>query len=123
VYYFRSGELSDFPVTVPGYETKFKLIHLTITQEQFDTMKTIPDFDTVLTENDFPDNSTQSFRAPLLFHSVYGFYLKGKYDSNVTPYQVFGILYLDSSFNTPTGFQLVFDVKLNKGGKNNFKSQ
>jgi hypothetical protein len=32
-------------------------------------------------------------------------------------------LYLDSSFNTPTGFQLVFDVKLNKGGKNNFKSQ
>jgi hypothetical protein len=22
VYYFRSGELSDFPVTVPGYETK-----------------------------------------------------------------------------------------------------
>jgi hypothetical protein len=123
VYYFRSGELSDFPVSVPGYQTKFRLIHLNLTQSEFDTMKTIPDFDTVLTENDFPDDNTQSFSAPLLFHNVYGFYLKGKYDNNITPYQVFGLLYLDSSFDTPSGFQLVFDVKINKGGKNNFKSQ
>jgi len=122
-YYFRSGDLSDFPRSVPGYQTRFKLIHLTVSQEQFDTMKVIPDSDTTLSENDFISDNTESFRAPLLFNTVYGFYLKGKFDNNITPSQVFGLLYLDSSFNTPSGFQLQFDVKINKAGKNKFKSQ
>ncbi len=122
-YYFRSGDLSDFPYSVPGYQTRFKLISLISNQSQFDTMKVIPDSDTTLTENDFTSNETGSFRVPLVFNSVYGFYLKGKYDSDVTPYRVFGILYLDESFNTPSGFQLRFDVKINKLGQNRFKSQ
>ena len=123
VYYFRSGELSDFPVSVPGYRTRFKLIMLQASQSQFDTMKVIPDTDSTLTENDFTSDNTESFRAPLLFNTVYGFYLKGKYDDNVTPNQVFGILYLDEAFNESTGFKLRFDVKINKDGRNSFKSQ
>lgn len=123
VYYFRSGDLSDFPSQVPGYRTRFVLISLNSTQAQFDTMKTIPDSDTTLSENDFTMDNTNSFTAPLLFHSVYGFYLKGKYDNNVTPYPVYGLLYLDESFNESTGFKLRFDVKINKEGKNKFKSQ
>ena len=123
VYYFRSGDLSDFPVSVPGYRTRFKLIMLQASQSQFDTMKVIPDTDSTLTENDFTSDNTESFRAPLLFNTVYGFYLKGKYDDNVTPNQVFGILYLDEAFNESTGFKLRFDVKINKDGRNSFKSQ
>lgn len=122
-YYFRSGELSDFPVSVPGYQVRFKLINLISSQSQFDTMKTIPDSDTTLTENDFTMDETQSFRAPLVFNSVYGFYLKGKYDNGVTPNRVFGILYLDAAFNESTGFKLRFDVKINKAGRNVFSSQ
>jgi hypothetical protein len=122
-YYFRSGELSDFPSQVPGYRTKFMLVKLVSSQAEFDTMKTIPDSDTTLTENDFTMNETNSFRAPILFHSVYAFYLKGKYDNSVTPNQVFGLLYLDEAFNESTGFKLRFDVKINKAGRNNFKSQ
>jgi hypothetical protein len=122
-YYFRSGDLSDLPSSVPGYKTRFKLISLISSQSQFDTMKVIPDTDTTLSENDFTSDETGSFTAPLSFNSVYGFYLKGKYDNNVTPYRVFGILYLDEAFNTPSGFQLRFDVKINKLGQNRFKSQ
>lgn len=123
VYYFRSGDLSDFPVSVPGYRTRFKLIMLQASQSQFDTMKVIPDTDSALTENDFTSDNTESFRAPLLFNTIYGFYLKGKYDNNVTPYPVFGMLYLDESYNESTGFKLRFDIKINKEGKNRFKSQ
>ena len=123
VYYFRSGDLSDFPRSVPGYQTRFRLVQLQVTQSQFDTMKVIPDSDTTLTENDFLSDNTESFRAPLMFNSVYGFYLKGKYDNNVTPFRVFGLLYLDESFNEITGFKLRFDVKINKTGENRFKSQ
>jgi hypothetical protein len=122
-YYFRSGDLSDFPTEVPGYQTRFRLVALTMTQSQFDTMKTMPDTDSTLTENDFLSDNTQSFQAPLLFNSVYGFYLKGKYDNNVTTNQVFGLLYLEESYNDLTGFKLRFDVKINKAGQNNFKSQ
>lgn len=122
-YYFRSGDLSDFRTVVPGYQIRFKLISLISSQSQFDTMKVIPDSDTTLTENDFTSDNTESFRAPLVFNSVYGFYLKGKYDSDVTPYRVFGILYLDEAFNESTGFKLRFDVKINKLGQNRFESQ
>jgi hypothetical protein len=122
-YYFRSGDLSDFPYSVPGYQTRFKLVSLTSTQAEFDTMKVIPDTDTSLTENDFTSDNTGSFRAPLLFNSVYGFYLKGKFDNNVTQHQVFGMLYLEEAYNDTSGFKLRFDVKINKAGKNRFKSQ
>jgi len=122
-YFFRSGDFSDFPVSVPGYQTRFKLVSLISNQSEFDTMKVIPDSDTTLSENDFTMNNTNSFRAPLVFNSVYAFYLKGKYDNNVTPNQVFGLLYLDEAFNESTGFKLRFDVKINKQGRNNFKSQ
>ncbi len=122
-YYFRSGDLSDFPFSVPGYQTRFRLISLISTQAQFDTMKVIPDSDTSLTENDFISDNTESFRAPLVFNSVYGFYLKGKYDSQVTPYRVFGMLYLEQAYNDTAGFKLRFDVKINKLGQNRFASQ
>jgi hypothetical protein len=122
-YYFRSGDLSDFPVSVPGYRTRFKLISLISNQSEFDTMKVIPDTDTTLSENDFTSDETGSFRAPLVFNSVYGFYLKGKFDNGVTRNRVFGMLYLDQSYNDVTGFKLRFDVKINKAGANNFKSQ
>ncbi len=123
VYYFRSGDLSDLPSMVPGYQTRFVLISLQSSQSQFDAMTTIPDSDTILTESDFTMDNTHSFTAPLLFNSVYGFYLKGKYDNDVTPYRVFGMLYLQESFNSAAGFQLRFDVKINKEGKNKFKAQ
>ena len=123
VYYFRSGELSDFPSSVPGYRTRFKLIMLQASQSQFDTMKVIPDTDTTLTENDFTSDNTGSFSAPLLFNSVYGFYLKGKFDNDVTPYPVYGMIYLEEAYNESTGFKLRFDVKINKEGRNQFRSQ
>jgi hypothetical protein len=111
VYYFRSGDLSDIPYSVPGYQTRFKFVMLNATQSEFDTMKVIPDTDNELTENDFTSNETGSFTAPLLFHTVYAFYLKGKFDNNVSPYRVFGLLYLDEAYNESTGFKLKFDVK------------
>lgn len=123
VYYLRSGDLSDFPVSVPGYRTRFKLIMLQASQSQFDTMKVIPDTDTTLTENDFTADNTGSFTAPLLFNTVYGFYLKGKFDDNVTPYPVYGMLYLEEAYNEFTGFKLKFDIKINKEGRNSFRSQ
>lgn len=123
VYYFRSGDLSDMITVVPGYQTRWKLISLVSSQAQFDTMKVIPDTDTTLSENDFTADESGSFRVPLTFNTVYGFYLKGKFDNGVTPNRVFGMLYLDQSFNTPTGFQLRFDVKINKVGQNRFASQ
>lgn len=122
-YYFRSGDLSDFPVSVPGYRTRFKMIMLQASQSQFDTMKVIPDTDTTLSENDFTADNTGSFSAPLLFNTVYGFYLKGKFDDNVTPYPVYGMLYLEEAYNESTGFKLKFDIKINKEGRNRFKSQ
>jgi hypothetical protein len=122
-YYFRSGDLSDFPSSVPGYQTRFKMVSLISSQSEFDTMKVIPDSDSTLNENDFTSDNTESFRAPLLFNSVYGFYLKGKFDNNVTPYRVFGMLYLDFAYNDTSGFKLRFDVKINKAGENRFKSQ
>ena len=123
MYYFRSGELSDFPSSVPGYRTRFKLIMLQASQSQFDTMKVIPDTDTTLTENDFTSDNTGSFSEPLLFNSVYGFYLKGKFDNDVTPYPVYGMIYLEEAYNESTGFKLRFDVKINKEGRNQFRSQ
>jgi hypothetical protein len=69
VYYFRSGDLSDFPVSVPGYQTRFKLISLQASQSEFDTMKVIPDTDTTLTENDFTSNETGTFRSFISFSS------------------------------------------------------
>lgn len=123
VYYLRSGDLSDFPVSVPGYRTRFKLVMLQASQSQFDTMKVIPDSDTTLSENDFTADNTGSFTAPLLFNTVYGFYLKGKFDDNVTPYPVYGLLYLEEAYNESTGFKLKFDIKINKEGRNRFRSQ
>ncbi len=123
VFYFRSGEFSDIPNMVPGYKTRFKLVSLISNQSEFDTMKVIPDSDTTLSENDFTMDNTNSFSAPLVFNSVYAFYLKGKYDNNVTTYPIYGLLYLDEAFNESTGFKLRFDVKINKQGRNNFKSQ
>src|SRR4030095_4696301 len=122
-FFFRSGDLSDIPV--PGYQTRFLKIALysNLTQSQFDTIKVIPDSDTTLTENDFTLDSTEGFRTIQLTKPVYGFYLKGKYDTHVTPYRVFGLLYVDSTWHTPTGFRLKFDVKVNKAGNNSFKSQ
>jgi hypothetical protein len=123
VYYFRSGELSDHPTQVPGYRTRFVLISLISSQSEFDTMKVIPDSDGQLTENDFTMDNTNSFTAPLAFNSVYGFYLKGKFDENVTPNPVYGILYLDNAYYDTDGFKLRFDVKINKAGLNSFRSQ
>lgn len=122
-FYFRSGDLSDMPFSVPGYQTRFKLISLQASQSEFDTMKVIPDTDSLLTENDFTSDNTESFRAPLLFNTVYGFYLKGKYDNSVTPFRVFGMLYLEQAYNDTAGFKLRFDVKINKAGNNVFRSQ
>lgn len=123
VYYFRSGELSDIPSQVPGYRTRFVLISPISSQSEFDTMKVIPDSDGKLTENDFTMDNTNSFTAPLAFNSVYGFYLKGKFDNNVTPNPVYGMLYLDNAYYDSDGFKLRFDVKINKAGLNSFRSQ
>lgn len=122
-FYFRSGDLSDIPV--PGYKTRFAkiLLYSNLTQSQFDTVKTMPDSDTALTPDDFNLDFTEGFRVPQLLKPVYGFYLSGKYDMNVTPYRVFGLLYVDSTWFTPQGFKLKFDVKINKVGQNSFKSQ
>lgn len=120
VYYFRSGDLSD--LSVPGYQTRWKLISLMSSQGEFDTMKVIPDTDTTLTENDFTSDISGSFRAPLTFNSVFGFYLKGKYDQGVTANRVFGMLYLEQTYYEGV-FKLRFDVKINKLGQNRFASQ
>lgn len=68
-------------------------------------------------------DNTESFTAPLIHNSVYGFYLKGKFDNGVTPKPVFGMLYLQEAFYDPAGFKLRFDVKINKAGNNSFLSQ
>lgn len=123
-YYFRSGDLSDIRTnSVPGYRTRFKIAYPTLTQAEFDTVKVIPDSDTSLTENDFTMDNTESFRAPLVLNTVYGFYLKGKFDNGLTTKPVFGLLYLETAYYDGTGFKLRFDVKINKAGENRFKSQ
>ncbi|HEY3251937.1 MAG TPA: hypothetical protein VGK25_12570 [Ignavibacteria bacterium] len=122
-FYFRSGDLSDIPV--PGYQTRFAKIFLysNISQNQFDTIKVMPDSDSLLTESDFNLDATEGFRSPQLTKPVYGFYLAGKYNNHVTTNRVFGLLYVDSTWYEPSGFKLRFDVKINKAGNNSFKSQ
>jgi hypothetical protein len=78
-FFFRSGDLSDIPV--PGYQTRFAKIFLytNLTQSEFDTVKIMPDSDSLLTENDFNSDTTEAFRTPQLLKPVYGFYLAGKF--------------------------------------------
>jgi hypothetical protein len=56
---FQVGDLSDIPV--PGYQTRFAkiLLYSNLSQSQFDTVKTMPDSDTSLTENDFTLDNTR----------------------------------------------------------------
>lgn len=122
-FFFRSGELSDIPV--PGYQTRFVQIFLyaNLTQTQFDTVKVMPDSDTSLTESDFTLDSTEHFTTPQITKPVYGFYLKGKFDLGITPNRVFGLMYVDSTWIESNIYKLRFDVKVNKAGKNSFKTQ
>lgn len=118
-FFFRSGDQS---IDVPGYETRFKqFVYPDLTQGKFDTVKVIPDSDTTLTESDFESDRTSHFTNPLTSHPVYGFYLKGKYANGVTWKQVFGMVYVDSSWTESGLAKFRVDVKINIEGKNRFK--
>jgi len=118
-FYFRSGDLSllDMP---PGFATRFKTVfeYTNITQAQFDTLTVIPDSDTSLTPGDFTLDQTSSFIEPVP-HSVFGFYLAGRYPVYSSK-QVYGMIYLDSSWRDNGVFMLKVDVKINKNGENRF---
>jgi hypothetical protein len=118
-FWFRSGDLSvDLP---PGFQTKFSQIfqYANITQTQWDTVSKIPDSDTSLTPNDFTMNETPAFTTPLIAHSVYGFYLLGRYPL-YSANRVYGMIYLDSTWRENGVFKARIDVKINKNGENRF---
>jgi len=123
-YYFASGDIFDnVSSLLAGYQTKFRLMYANLTQAQFDTLQAIPITDSVLSENDFTLEGTQSVGIPLAVKPVYGFYLKGKYDNSYVPKQVFGIMLIDSTFKDAGGAKVRFDVKINKNAENKFRSQ
>lgn len=122
-YYFTSGHSGDNVNLFPGYVTKFRFVYSDLTQAQFDTMKSIPGTDSILTGSEFTIDRTQAFANPLNQRPVYGFYLKGKYDEGYVPNRVFGVMYIDSTYTEAGGFKLKFDVKINKNSENKFRSQ
>lgn len=119
-FYLRSGDMS---IDAPGYQTRFKqFVYTNLTQNAFDTVSVIPDSDTTLNENDFTSDDTPYFNEPLQNHSVYGFYLKGKYIGGVTSKPVYGMIYLDSAWRESGNLKLRIDVKINVDGKNKFRT-
>lgn len=131
-FYFRSGDLSFLDNISPGYKTEFGqfIEWQDITQAQWDTLsriwKSTANADT-LTEVDFQGVDTrypgnEYFGFPLAAHTVYAFYLKGKYQNGVTPDPVYGMIYLDQSANVGGlfPFRLTVDVKINIAGRNQF---
>ena len=118
-FYFRDGTF-DTPL---GYECRMKKLYDNIYDSQFDSITVIPGG---LAASNFPYNSTESFGY---FNNtqnqfmVIAFYLKGKYEHSVSPYPVYGILYLYSSMSGNQGFAEWIRVRINIAGKNSFKIQ
>jgi hypothetical protein len=105
---FRSGHLSDIPV--PGYQTRFSFLYLDMTQAQFDSTTVIPDSNDSLSESDFTLDQTFGVNDNTTTHSVYGFYLKGRYDSGWSSKPVYGMLYIDKAQRVNGRFQLTIDI-------------
>jgi hypothetical protein len=104
-----------------GFETKFKnFVYDNLTQYQFDTIKVIPDCDS-LCEDDFPDDYSGCFSDSIPARPVIGFYLEGKYESGYVYKPVYGVLYIDSTYRDSVNFSLRFDVKMNRAGQNDFR--
>jgi len=111
---FRDGTF----INPAGYECRFKKMYTT---DKFDTVSVIPGG---LDLGNFPDQKTDAyglFNATSNQHMVIGFYLKGKIDHNITPHQVFGVLYL--LYGAGGGFSnysQYISVRINRDGQNHF---
>lgn len=127
-YILRSGDLSDFPTSLIGFQTRFNRIYASMTPSQFDTITVIPDSDTTLNALDFTSDDTYGGGAWGYFNPnintgdplpVYSFWLKGK-SENFTGVNIFGILIPREATNPGGVFRMSFEVRINTSGKNNF---
>jgi len=91
------------------------------TQEQFNALSIYDVGNRPINPDvDFPYKVTQLFNTPLTKHSVYAFYLKGKY--NGTRARIYGLLYFDSTWIDPStnSRRLRVDAKINTNETNWF---
>lgn len=125
-FHFRSGDQSLNPILSPGRETWFNTFSqwTDLTKSQFDTISVIPDSNPTLDSLDFTQNDTKYwgyFQAPLISHTAYAFYLKGKYAWGYTPKRVFGVFWLREGVSGgPNGARFNIAVKINKASQNKF---
>ena len=128
-FMLRSGDLSDFPTSFVGFQTRFNRIYSSMTQAEFDTITMLPvGRDTILPDLDFTADDTYGggawgyFNAPMSLTDskpVYSFWLKGK-SASFTGVNIYGILYPREATNT-SGFRMSFEVRINTRGLNDFK--
>lgn len=132
-FYFQSGDLSFLDIISPGYQTQFGVLleWQSIDQAQWDTLsriwKSAVNADT-LNPNDFSMADTrypgnEYFGFPLINHSVFSFYLKGKRDNGITPNPVYGMIWLKTTTTIGglSSFSVQVDIKINIAGQNQFR--
>lgn len=121
-FYFRSGDLAI--LDDPGYQTKFTPVAYNFTQAQFDTLSSFPYFSNPINPvNDFTEDRTGYFNMPITTSQrVYGFYLKGRYPGFNNGKKVYGMMYIDSIYQTAgvPKFLVRADFKINKAELNQF---
>lgn len=134
-FYFESGDLKDSErlrkagvKPLAGYKTEFSEILGYYTKSEFDTLKKrygLPGRDSIIALYDFGQDRTIKFTYPLPDKKpVYSFYLRGKYENNLSGgYPVYGLLLIRDLIppsGSQTSWRCIVDVKINKKGRNYF---
>jgi hypothetical protein len=119
---FGSGNLA---LDYSGFETKFTeplMSARSFTKAEFDTLsKLYPSAGTLDPVNDFPNNYTRFYPTNINgLNHVYGFYLKGRYESNQSAPRVYGMIYIKSIISSGTEKIFAVDIKINRNGENSF---
>lgn len=119
-FYFRSG---DMALLDAGFLTKFTPVAYNYTQYQFDTLSKFPYFSNPVDPIvDFTSNETAYFNMPITNpQRVYGFYLRGRFNGGFNSgKKVYGMMYIDSIYQTGGTYKVRIDVKINKAELNQF---
>jgi hypothetical protein len=127
-FYLQNGVLDN--LLPAGYDIRFFKVFFAQepSSTTFDTLTQI--WGKTLDSNDFTQNSTDVwgyFNAPLSSYPIFCFWLKGKKEAGITPYNVYGIIQPREAFDrTPGmvyGFRMSFRARINTHGENDFRKQ
>jgi|GEM_PF-1277376 len=126
-FYLRSGDLSVNDLV--GTATRFQRIYSDMTQAQFDTITTFPVGHDPIVSSDFTSDDSRGgssiawgYFDGLSTRPVYCVWLKGKHDNGTTVFNDYAIIQPQSiSSGGPLGTSMVFRVRVNVAGKNDFR--